>query len=62
MPTLRNIALTAPYFHDASAKTLEEAISTMAKVQLGQDLSKEEVKSIKAFLLTLNGKYKGKQL
>ncbi|MDY0121135.1 MAG: cytochrome c peroxidase [Sulfurimonas sp.] len=55
VPTLRNIALTAPYFHDASAKTLEEAVETMSHFNLGIRLSKEEIDSIVLFLNTLTG-------
>jgi cytochrome c peroxidase len=56
VPTLRNIALTAPYFHDASAKTLEEAVKKMAHNNLGLDISKSDIKAIVAFLKTLTGK------
>jgi len=62
VPTLRNVALTAPYFHDASAKTLEEAVDKMARYQVGVELSKEEIGKIVAFLHTLNGQYQGKTL
>lgn len=55
VPSLRNVALTAPYFHDGSAKTLEEAIRTMGRYQLGLDLSSEDVVLIAGFLRTLNG-------
>ncbi|OIO55839.1 MAG: cytochrome C peroxidase [Proteobacteria bacterium CG1_02_64_396] len=51
----RNVALTAPYFHDGSAPTLETAIRTMAKVQLDQDLNDAQVGDIKAFLEALTG-------
>ncbi|MFQ5585713.1 MAG: cytochrome-c peroxidase [Thermodesulfobacteriota bacterium] len=51
----RNVALTAPYFHDGSAGTLEEAVRTMAKVQLGKKLSKRQVSDIVAFLKSLTG-------
>jgi len=51
----RNVAMTAPYFHDGSAVTLEEAVQTMAKVQLGTELSKKDVSDIVAFLETLTG-------
>lgn len=51
----RNVAMTAPYFHDGSAETLEEAVQTMAKVQLGTTLSKKDVTDIIAFLETLTG-------
>ena len=54
-PQLLNVAVTAPYFHDGSAKTLEEAIRRMAKQELGQRLSNEKVKKIKAFLESLTG-------
>lgn len=62
VPTLRNIALTAPYFHDAKAKTLEEAIELMATYQTSTDLSKEDISKIAAYLRTLTGEYKGKSL
>jgi cytochrome c peroxidase len=55
VPTLRNIALTAPYFHDASAATLQEAIITMSQFNLGIKLSDDELASIVAFLETLTG-------
>lgn len=61
-PTLRNVALTAPYFHDASARTLEEAVVQMARYQVGVELSEDEVKKITAFLHTLTGKYQGEYL
>lgn len=50
VPTLRNIALTAPYFHNGQVATLEEAIRVMGKLQLNKDLSKKEVTSIATFL------------
>ena len=50
VPTLRNIALTAPYFHNGSVMTLSEAVRVMAKTQLNKDLSDTEVKEIVAFL------------
>ncbi|MEZ0360908.1 MAG: cytochrome c peroxidase [Hydrogenobacter sp.] len=55
VPPLRNVAMTPPYFHDGSVKTLEEAVWIMGKVQLGKDLSKEQVKDIVAFLRSLTG-------
>jgi cytochrome c peroxidase len=55
VPTLRNIALTAPYFHDASAKTLKEALSIMSKHNLGIELSDEERAKLILFLNTLTG-------
>ncbi|MEK8017409.1 MAG: cytochrome c peroxidase [Candidatus Parabeggiatoa sp.] len=58
VPSLRNIALTAPYFHNGSATSLEEAVSTMARFQLARTLSDDERRSIVAFLKTLTGEYK----
>lgn len=57
VPTLRNIALTAPYFHNGSVKTLDRAVFVMGKLQLGKDLSKEEVADIVAFLNALTGEF-----
>ena len=51
----RNVAMTAPYFHDGSAKTLEEAVKIMARVQLGEKLPDNDVQDIVAFLETLTG-------
>jgi len=55
VPTLRNVARTAPYFHDGSAKTLPEAVRMMGKHQLGVDLSETETASIVAWLDSLTG-------
>jgi cytochrome c peroxidase len=62
VPTLRNVALTAPYFHDGSAQTLEEAIRVMVKYQLGRPMPAEDLNDIAAFLRTLTGQYQGKSL
>lgn len=62
VPSLRLAALTPPYFHDGSAKRLEDAVRTMAKYQLGRILSDQEVARIVAFLKTLPGEYKGRPL
>lgn len=62
VPSLRNIAITAPYFHDGSAKTLEEAIATMARYQLGRTLEPEQISSIAQFLRTLTGRYQNQPL
>lgn len=56
VPSLRNVALTAPYFHDGSVKTLHEAILLMAYYQLGLKLSAPEADHIEAFLHALTGK------
>lgn len=56
VPTLRNIELTYPYFHDGAVDTLEEAVDTMGRIQLGRKFSKEDNFKIVAFLKTLTGK------
>jgi len=55
VPTLRNIAKTAPYFHDGSAKSLDQAVRMMGKHQLGLELSEGEVASIVTWLGALTG-------
>ncbi len=55
VPTLRNVALTAPYFHDGSVATLKDAIQKMAYYNLGTLLSDHEVAALEAFLRTLTG-------
>ncbi|MFO0660700.1 MAG: cytochrome-c peroxidase [Polyangiaceae bacterium] len=55
VPSLRNIEKTAPYFHDGSVASLDEAVKMMAKHQLGKDLKPEEITSIVTFLKTLTG-------
>ena len=55
VPSLRNVELTAPYFHDGHVETLIEAIKIMAEYQLGRAISKEDIESITAFLHSLNG-------
>lgn len=57
VPTLRNIALTAPYFHNGSVKTLEEAVRVMAKTQFKRNLTDRQVKDITAYLETLTGRF-----
>jgi cytochrome c peroxidase len=59
---LRNVALTAPYFHDGTAKTLEDAVRVMTQYQLGRELSERETRLLVKFLHTLTGEYKGKSL
>jgi cytochrome c peroxidase len=56
VPSLRNVADTPPYFHDGSAQTLEDAIETMANVQLGRNLHPNDVNLIAAFLRTLSAR------
>lgn len=62
VPTLRNIALTAPYFHDGSAETLEQAVAVMGRYQLGRELGEHDVRLIVAFLHTLTGRWRGEAL
>lgn len=57
VPTLRNIALTAPYFHNGTVKTLEDAVKIMAKTQLDKNLSVEQAADIVAFLNALTGEF-----
>ena len=59
VPSLRNVGVTPPYFHDGSAATLADAVSVMAKYQLGRPLSVEDRDLIVAFLFTLTGEYNG---
>jgi len=54
VPSLRNVALTPPYFHDSQAATLFEAIRQMANLQLGQELTHSEAQSIETFLRSLS--------
>ena len=56
VPTLRNVELTYPYFHDGEAATLEKAVDTMGRLQLGKQFTADENASIVAFLKTLTGK------
>lgn len=55
VPTLRNVELTYPYFHDGAANTLKEAVDTMGRIQLGKTFSDAENAKIVAFLKTLTG-------
>ena len=55
VPTLRNVELTYPYFHDGEAATLEQAVDTMGRLQLGRTYSRDEIGQIVAFLKTLTG-------
>lgn len=57
VPTLRNVALTAPYFHNGSVKTLDQAVKLMAKLQLNKDLSDADTADIVAFLNALTGEF-----
>jgi cytochrome c peroxidase len=61
VPSLRNVELTAPYFHDGSAADLEDAVRTMTKFQLGRSLSSNDLEDIVKFLKTLTGRMPAKQ-
>lgn len=56
VPSMRNVALTGPYFHDGSASTLEEAVRQMAHLQLNKELTDDETAKIAAFLNALSDK------
>ncbi len=62
VPSLRNVELTPPYFHDGRAATLEDAVRTMAKVQLDRVPSDYETQAIVQFLRTLTGEFQGRPL
>lgn len=55
VPTLRNVEMTYPYFHDGEAETLTEAVDVMGKLQLGKTFTKKENAQVVAFLKTLTG-------
>ncbi|MEJ2465115.1 MAG: cytochrome-c peroxidase [Candidatus Thiodiazotropha sp.] len=57
VPTLRNLAYTAPYMHTGSVKSLPEAVRVMSKTQLGKELQPQQVEEIVAFLGALNGEF-----
>ena len=57
LPTLRNIALTAPYFHNGSVTTLSEAVRVMERTELNLPLTDQETQDIIAFLDSLTGRF-----
>jgi cytochrome c peroxidase len=59
VPSLRNVAVTGPYFHDGSVNTLEGAVAIMGRYQLGRQLTSAEIARLVAFLKTLTGEYEG---
>jgi cytochrome c peroxidase len=61
VPSLRNIALTGPYFHDGKSATLEDAVRQMAWLQLGRKLEDTQVQSIVSFLQSLTDKSRAPQ-
>ncbi len=56
VPTLRNITLTAPYFHNGQIWDLKDAIKEMGRIQLGQKISDKDASSIEEFLKALDGR------
>jgi cytochrome c peroxidase len=62
VPSLRNVAVTAPYFHDGSVGSLSTAVAIMARSQLGRELPQQDVDLIVKFLGTLTGAYQGRSL
>jgi len=57
VPQWRNVAITAPYFHNGSVATLDEALKVMAKTQLGVDLEQADVNDMVAFMESLTGEF-----
>jgi cytochrome c peroxidase len=62
VPSLRNVAVTAPYFHDGAVTSLREAVDIMARVQLGRNLPADDADLIVKFLETLTGEFHGRRL
>lgn len=62
VPTLRNVAVTFPYFHDASATDLHQAIKTMAQYQTDRTIDDNQTHLIMLYLQTLTGEYEGQVL
>ncbi len=57
VPSLRNVELTAPYFHDGSEETLDGAVRVMSRYQLGRDIDEHDIELIVMFLKTLTGEF-----
>jgi cytochrome c peroxidase len=62
VPSLRNVALTAPYFHDGRTASLAEAVKIMAHNQLGREIPDRDIRSIVGFLNSLTGEFRGQPL
>ena len=62
VPSLRNVATTPPYFHDGSASTLDVAVRKMARAQLNSELTDRQAEVIVAFLRTLTGEFRDRQV
>ena len=62
VPSLRNVEVTAPYFHDGRTETLDDAVRVMGRHQLGREMGTEDVRTLVAFLRSLTGEYRGRPL
>ena len=62
VPSLRNVAVTAPYFHDGRTDSLREAIKLVARYQLNRELTDADLDRLEAFLKSLTGNYLGRSL
>jgi len=62
VPSLRNVALSGPYFHDGSVAMLEDAVAVMARYQLGRTLAPKDIHDITSFLRSLTGELDGQPL
>jgi cytochrome c peroxidase len=62
VPSLRNVAVTGPYFHNGSSNSLAKAVRIMGRVQLGRELPPQDAELIVEFLGTLTGEYRGRSL
>jgi cytochrome c peroxidase len=62
VPSLRNVEMTSPYFHDGRVASLPKAVEIMSRMQLGQVMPQDDVDAIVAFLKTLTGEYNGRLL
>ncbi len=62
VPTLRNVALTYPYFHTGAVDKLEDAVRIMFNTQVGADVSDATVKAVTRFLEAQTGRFRGKKL
>jgi cytochrome c peroxidase len=62
VPSLRNVGVTAPYFHDGRVASLPLAVSIMGRIQLGRSLAPRDIDALVAFLNTLTGEYNGHKL
>jgi cytochrome c peroxidase len=62
VPSLRNVEVTAPYFHDGRAAKLDDAVRVMGRHQLGRELGPDDIRFVVAFLNSLTGEYRGRPL